>query len=58
MLYHVIHLKTHELKILNTNDLVDMDYDVDGRVIVIDKNQENYFLLATKDIINETNSSR
>ncbi|NOU95174.1 hypothetical protein GC093_18375 [Paenibacillus sp. LMG 31456] len=52
MLYHVIHLQTHEMKTLKTADILDMDYDADGRVAIIGNNQENYFLLASKDIIN------
>jgi hypothetical protein len=53
MLYHVIHLRTNELKTLMSTDVLDMDYDADGRVVIIGTDQENYYLLANKDIINE-----
>lgn len=53
MLYHVIHLLTHEIKILTAADILDMNYYAEGRVVIIDKDQETYYLLASKDIINE-----
>ncbi|MCR8633517.1 hypothetical protein [Paenibacillus radicis (ex Xue et al. 2023)] len=53
MLYHVINLQTHEMKTLQPSDILDMDYDADGRIVIVDKDQETYYLLAHKDIVNE-----
>ncbi|MGG3471504.1 hypothetical protein ABES02_29070 [Neobacillus pocheonensis] len=51
MIYHVIHMKTFEFKKLTTSEVLDMDTDAEGRVIVHGTDQEHYFLLASKDLI-------
>ncbi|CAG7651792.1 hypothetical protein ACFQI7_27715 [Paenibacillus allorhizosphaerae] len=51
MMYHVIHKMTHELKILNPADVLDMDTDSEGRIIVHGADQQIYFLLASKDLV-------
>ncbi|WP_197035541.1 hypothetical protein [Paenibacillus sp. UNC451MF] len=53
MLYHAIHRETHELITLTAADILDMDYDTAGRVVITAVDQQCYFLLASKDIVHE-----
>ncbi|NHN33366.1 hypothetical protein [Paenibacillus agricola] len=51
MLYQVINLRNFKSKSLTPAEILDMDYDSEGRVIIMGKDKENYFLLASKDIV-------
>lgn len=53
MLYQVIHMETSELRTLMAKDILDMDYDSEGRIIVNAKDHQSYFLLANKELISE-----
>lgn len=53
MTYHVIHIETHELKIFTPVDVMDIDTDAEGRVVVYGKDQEAYYLLASKDLVTD-----
>ncbi|WP_207953002.1 hypothetical protein [Paenibacillus agricola] len=46
-------MQTNEMKTLKPENVLDMAYDSDGRVIVIDNDQQSYFLLADTNLINE-----
>jgi len=51
--YQVIHLQTRELKTLTASDIVDMDYDSEGRVMITAADQKIYLLLANRDLVEE-----
>jgi hypothetical protein len=51
MLYQVINLRNFISKSLTSAEILDMDYDSEGRVIIIGKDKENYYLLASKDFV-------
>jgi len=53
MKYHVINTRTFELKTLNASEILDMDYDTEGRVIVVGTGQKEYYLLTHKDLIQD-----
>ncbi|TDF92766.1 hypothetical protein [Paenibacillus piri] len=53
MIYHVIAVETLEMKILTATDILDMGYDDEDRVVIVGYNQESYFLIASKDLIDE-----
>lgn len=53
MLYHVIHTRTFEVKTMNPNDILDMEYDDEDRVIITGHDQQIYYLLASKDLVTE-----
>jgi hypothetical protein len=51
MKYHVINKNTGELKSLTHDEVNDMGYDIEGRVIVYGTDQEAYYLIADKGMI-------
>ena len=53
MLYHVIHMRTFEVKAMNPSDILDMEYDDEDRVIITGRDQQKYYLLASKDLVTE-----
>ncbi|AFH63961.1 hypothetical protein ACVNS2_25145 [Paenibacillus caseinilyticus] len=50
MIYHVLHSSTRELRILTPAEVLDMDTDAAGRIVIHGADGEFYYLLADESL--------
>ncbi|MFE5323063.1 hypothetical protein ACFQ88_30735 [Paenibacillus sp. NPDC056579] len=53
MKYHVIHCETLQLKTLSRADVINMEEDAEGRIVVYEAGEQKYYLLADIDLIKD-----
>ena len=53
MRYHVIHCQDHNVTTLTPSEVLNMEEDAEGRIIVYGTDKKSYFLLAAMDYMKE-----